>query len=159
MSVTLALQMRQHLALTPRLQQSLRLLQLSSLEFQQELRQALDSNPFLEDGQSDDEAPADTPEHTAEAAPQDTAAERDDVRAPDGDVSYTAAPTMRGTVRQGEDGGDLSPGEWMAAEPSLHRHLHDALRLYPLNRRDREAARIVIDALDEARKRRWLHRS
>ena len=70
MSVTLALQMRQHLALTPRLQQSLRLLQLSSLEFQQELRQALDSNPFLEDGQGDDEtvAEADAPEHDAAEA-------------------------------------------------------------------------------------------
>lgn len=62
MSVTLALQMRQHLALTPRLQQSLRLLQLSSLEFQQELRQALDTNPFLEDGQGDDEVVGDAPE-------------------------------------------------------------------------------------------------
>ncbi|OXH85878.1 hypothetical protein CA831_25770, partial [Burkholderia multivorans] len=66
MSVTLALQMRQHLALTPRLQQSLRLLQLSSLEFQQELRQALDTNPFLEDGQGDDEVAA--PDPAAEAA-------------------------------------------------------------------------------------------
>ena len=44
----------------PRLQQSLRLLQLSSLEFQQELRQALDQNPFLEDGHGD-EAAADAP--------------------------------------------------------------------------------------------------
>ncbi|WP_321856418.1 RNA polymerase factor sigma-54 [Paraburkholderia tropica] len=45
---SIALQTRQHLALTPRLQQAVRLLQLSSLEFQQELREALDTNPFLE---------------------------------------------------------------------------------------------------------------
>ncbi|MBN3853765.1 RNA polymerase factor sigma-54 [Paraburkholderia sp. Ac-20340] len=45
---SIALQARQHLALTPRLQQAVRLLQLSSLEFQQELREALDTNPFLE---------------------------------------------------------------------------------------------------------------
>jgi len=151
MSVTLALQMRQHLALTPRLQQSLRLLQLSSLEFHQELRQALDSNPFLEDGQGDDEAvaEADAPEHPAEAAAPEPVPDGDDVRPPDGDMSYTAAPAPRTTGRQGDDVSDLSPGEWMAAEPSLHQQLHDALRLYPLNRRDREAARIVIDALDE----------
>ncbi|MDR5645584.1 RNA polymerase factor sigma-54, partial [Burkholderia cenocepacia] len=68
MPVSLALQMRQHLALTPRLQQSLRLLQLSSLEFQQELRQALDMNPFLEDGQGDDDTAAGTPEQPTEAA-------------------------------------------------------------------------------------------
>ncbi|CAD6555042.1 RNA polymerase sigma-54 factor [Paraburkholderia hiiakae] len=45
---SIALHARQHLALTPRLQQAVRLLQLSSLEFQQELREALDTNPFLE---------------------------------------------------------------------------------------------------------------
>src|SRR6185437_14566169 len=48
MPPTLELRSKQHVALTPRLQQSVRLLQLSSLEFQHELRQALDSNPFLE---------------------------------------------------------------------------------------------------------------
>lgn len=86
MSVTLALQMRQHLALTPRLQQSLRLLQLSSLEFQQELRQALDTNPFLEDGQGDDEVAASDP--AAEAAAPEAAPERDEVRPVDGELSY-----------------------------------------------------------------------
>ncbi|HIC7214318.1 RNA polymerase factor sigma-54 [Burkholderia stabilis] len=150
MSVTLALQMRQHLALTPRLQQSLRLLQLSSLEFQQELRQALYLNPFLEDGPSDDETAAEPAVQAAEAAvPEATPEVRDDVRPPDGEVPYTAAPAPRGSGSQHDDAGGLSPGEWMAAEPSLHQQLHDALRLYPLNRRDREAARIVIDALDD----------
>jgi len=48
MPPTLELRSKQHVALTPRLQQSVRLLQLSSLEFQHELRQALDNNPFLE---------------------------------------------------------------------------------------------------------------
>ncbi|AOR73037.1 RNA polymerase sigma-54 factor [Burkholderia stabilis] len=150
MSVTLALQMRQHLALTPRLQQSLRLLQLSSLEFQQELRQALYLNPFLEDGLSDDETAAEPAVQAAEAAvPEATPEVRDDVRPPDGEVPYTAAPAPRGSGSQHDDAGGLLPGEWMAAEPSLHQQLHDALRLYPLNRRDREAARIVIDALDD----------
>ena len=48
MPPSLELRTKQSLALTPRLQQSVRLLQLSSLEFQQELRNALDTNPFLE---------------------------------------------------------------------------------------------------------------
>ncbi|WP_431209141.1 RNA polymerase factor sigma-54 [Burkholderia cepacia] len=149
MPVSLALQMRQHLALTPRLQQSLRLLQLSSLEFQQELRQALDMNPFLEDGPGDEEAADGAPEQPAEAAAPEAAPEPEDVRPPDGEVPLTAAPAPRGTNRQGDDADGLSPGEWTAAEPSLHQQLHDALRLYPLNRRDREAARVVIDALDD----------
>ena len=52
---TLRIEPRQHQTLTPRLQQAVRLLQLSSLDFAQEVQQALDSNPFLEE---DMEAPA-----------------------------------------------------------------------------------------------------
>ena len=51
----LSLRMSQHLALTPQLQQSIRLLQLSTLELSQEVDQMLDENPFLE--RSEDEAP------------------------------------------------------------------------------------------------------
>ena len=51
----LSLRVSQHLALTPQLQQSIRLLQLSTLELSQEVEQMLDDNPFLE--LSQDEAP------------------------------------------------------------------------------------------------------
>ena len=44
----LSLRVSQHLALTPQLQQSIRLLQLSTLELSQEIEQALMDNPFLE---------------------------------------------------------------------------------------------------------------
>src|SRR3569833_1398355 len=44
----LSLRVSQHLALTPQLQQSIRLLQLSTLELGQEIQQMLDDNPFLE---------------------------------------------------------------------------------------------------------------
>ena len=44
----LSLRISQHLALTPQLQQSIRLLQLSTLEMAQEVEQMLDENPFLE---------------------------------------------------------------------------------------------------------------
>ena len=44
----LSLRFSQHLALTPQLQQSIRLLQLSTLELSQEVEQMLDENPFLE---------------------------------------------------------------------------------------------------------------
>ncbi|HEY0818603.1 MAG TPA: RNA polymerase factor sigma-54, partial [Rhizobacter sp.] len=50
----LSLRVSQHLALTPQLQQSIRLLQLSTLELSQEVEQMLDENPFLE--RSADEA-------------------------------------------------------------------------------------------------------
>ena len=48
MKQTLQFRMSQQLALTPQLQQSIRLLQLSTLELQQEVEQMLDQNPFLE---------------------------------------------------------------------------------------------------------------
>ena len=51
----LSLRVSQHLALTPQLQQSIRLLQLSTLELSQEVEQMLDENPFLE--LADDNAP------------------------------------------------------------------------------------------------------
>jgi RNA polymerase sigma-54 factor len=51
----LSLRVSQHLALTPQLQQSIRLLQLSTLELSQEVEQMLDENPFLEN--SMEEAP------------------------------------------------------------------------------------------------------
>ena len=51
----LSLRVSQHLSLTPQLQQSIRLLQLSTLEMSQEVAQMLDENPFLE--LNSDEAP------------------------------------------------------------------------------------------------------
>ena len=49
----LSLRVSQHLALTPQLQQSIRLLQLSTLELSQEVEQMLDENPFLEQSQDE----------------------------------------------------------------------------------------------------------
>jgi len=64
---SLSLRVSQHLALTPQLQQSIRLLQLSTLDLDQEVNQMLDDNPFLERANDEAErelfglAQADTP--------------------------------------------------------------------------------------------------
>jgi len=55
MKTSLQVRLSQHLALTPQLQQSIRLLQLSTLELQQEVGQMLEANPFLE---MEDDAPS-----------------------------------------------------------------------------------------------------
>ena len=47
MKPSLQLKLSQHLALTPQLQQSIRLLQLSTLELEQELEKYLQENPLL----------------------------------------------------------------------------------------------------------------
>ena len=51
-NVVMGMRMKQQLTLTPRLQQSVKLLQLSALECVQELNQAIAQNPFLEEQRS-----------------------------------------------------------------------------------------------------------
>ena len=68
MGQTMELRLRQHMTLTPQLQQALRLLQLSSLEFEQEMRAALTANPFLEDEEEAEDAPSVTQESPPEPA-------------------------------------------------------------------------------------------
>src|SRR5690242_13855679 len=55
MKPTLQFRLSQHLTLTPQLQQSIRLLQLSTIELNQEIERLLADNPILEreDGESD----------------------------------------------------------------------------------------------------------
>jgi len=57
MKQTLQLKLTQHLTLTPQLQQSIRLLQLSTLELNAEVDRMLQENPLLEREDGDDEAP------------------------------------------------------------------------------------------------------
>jgi RNA polymerase sigma-54 factor len=61
MKPSLQVRLSQHLALTPQLQQSIRLLQLSTLELQQEVGQMLDQNPFLELDDDSPPTPYETP--------------------------------------------------------------------------------------------------
>ena len=81
----LSLRVSQHLALTPQLQQSIRLLQLSTLELSQEVEQMLDENPFLE--RTADEAPRE--EFGLEA--ENTPAQADDYSADDAIFSGAAS--------------------------------------------------------------------
>ncbi len=80
MKPSLQVRLSQHLALTPQLQQSIRLLQLSTLELHQEVEQMLEQNPFLE---VEEEAgtPYDAPAERNTAA--ERANERDESDAPE----------------------------------------------------------------------------
>ena len=57
----LSLKLSQHLTLTPQLQQSIRLLQMSTVELDQEVDKYLQENPFLERVDGDDAAPPPAP--------------------------------------------------------------------------------------------------
>ncbi|HSM20972.1 MAG TPA: RNA polymerase factor sigma-54, partial [Rubrivivax sp.] len=75
MKPSLQVRLSQHLALTPQLQQSIRLLQLSTLELHQEVGQMLDQNPFLE---AEDDSPASPYDAPPERLAADRAGESDD---------------------------------------------------------------------------------
>jgi len=169
MPPSLELRTKQSLALTPRLQQSVRLLQLSSLEFQQELRNALDTNPFLEydESQTDDNAlgadngnsmsdttlPASTDNATeaplASEASMDGDSNSDSGSRDDSISDFSSDPFGRTGTRNNGDGEGSDPADWVRIEPSLHETLHDSLRLYQLNERDRAVAQLIIEALDD----------
>ena len=127
MSPAIALRLRQHLTLTPQVQQALKLRQMSALEFAQEMEQALTANPFLEENP---EAP--------EAAPARDTAGVDDIVVPQ-------EPSGGGPAL------DREQDDWGGADiqPTLSQHLKDQLMISPMGDRDRALAQMVIDSLDD----------
>jgi RNA polymerase sigma-54 factor len=75
MKASLQVRLSQHLALTPQLQQSIRLLQLSTLELHQEIEQMMEQNPFLEPDEDSamPEAPFEAPGASTPASAPDSA--------------------------------------------------------------------------------------
>ena len=71
MKHSLQLKLSQHLTLTPQLQQSIRLLQLSTLELNQEIETFLQENPLLERDEEEDVA-APPPPNTLPTTPETT---------------------------------------------------------------------------------------
>ena len=165
MKPALQLKLSQHLALTPQLQQSIKLLQLSTVEMQQEIENYLLENPMLErddDGASESFAAAqqfDAPRSDAvERADHDEREERDArddreqaVPATPSDVDddrWSAdAGTFTGAGRDEDDDSDAQ--DIHAGTPSLREHLTWQLGMTQLSGRDRSLVVFLIEALDE----------
>jgi RNA polymerase sigma-54 factor len=165
MKPALQLRLSQHLALTPQLQQSIKLLQLSTVEMQQEIENYLLENPMLErddDGGSESFAAAqqfDAPRSEgAERADHEEREERDArddreqaVPASPADVDddrwSSDAGTFTGAGRDEDDDGDSQ--DIQAATPSLREHLTWQLGMTQLSGRDRSLVVFLIEALDE----------
>ena len=86
--------------MTPQLQQAIRLLQLSTLDLQQEIQQALDSNPLLELSEDDSTADTSTDE-------QDTPSASD---GPLESLEQLAASAGESATVSGSDSADVMPG-------------------------------------------------
>ena len=124
MKQNLQLRISQNLALTPQLQQSIRLLQLSTLELNQELETILQDNPLLELVEGDDdggatEAPTETPAEAASADVGDSDGgdiEPDSNMFDSATVSEISAPTEVSQER-GDD--DIAAGTEEFAAPEF----------------------------------------
>ncbi|MEH0666758.1 RNA polymerase factor sigma-54 [Vibrio scophthalmi] len=77
MKPSLQLKLGQQLAMTPQLQQAIRLLQLSTLDLQQEIQEALDSNPLLEVEEANDEVNVEEKNRTEEKESRNEASDSD----------------------------------------------------------------------------------
>src|SRR6185312_1327952 len=130
-NAVLGLRIKQQLTLTPRLQQSVKLLQLSALECVQELNQAIAQNPFLEEQ-------AEGTRTDAESEAGEQASTSDDLDFPSGTGSGSGG---------GEDAPDWT--EWTASPSTLRDSLREQLLLLGLSERDYALANLVVDALDE----------
>ncbi|WP_018608428.1 RNA polymerase factor sigma-54 [Uliginosibacterium gangwonense] len=172
MKPSLQLRLSQQLALTPQLQQSIRLLQLSTLELNQEIERILVENPMLEQDGPDEEggvAPAaeavavnefqtadPVPERTGEEeyeAPgvtemPDTINEAYD-HASDDDMGEAAEWRNEGTGSRNNDDDESDFQEFQAAATSLRDHLIGQVALMPLGDRDRALVLLLIEALED----------
>jgi RNA polymerase sigma-54 factor len=152
MKHSLQLRLSQHLTLTPQLQQSIRLLQLSTLELTQELERILQENPMLEreDGIREQPAPpVDTAAHVSESAPAEEAA-APETAAPESDNAEFSAlddAPPGGTYREDSEDGEYQ--QVAADAPSLRAHLLAQLSLTNLPERDSRLVALLIDSLND----------
>lgn len=166
MKQSIQLRLGQHLTMTPQLQQAIRLLQLSTLELQLEIQQALDSNLMLEAVESDNvEQP-----HGATEAETAEAAARDDSRTepepnPEADFStpekipeelavdsdwdaiYDSGATSY-SAPAGDDNRDFFETHNAGGE-TLYDHLMWQMELTPFSPTDQIIAAMLIDAIND----------
>jgi RNA polymerase sigma-54 factor len=166
MKASIQLRIAQHLALTPQLQQSIRLLQLSTLELNQELEQALMDNPLLErdddplagharlaadgailDGGPSAEAASSTDDSAdAESLPSTS----DSPSAPEDRPDFESPSLDWGSSREARDDDDEpSALVWAAAETTLRDHLRQQLSSTQASARDRVLIGLLIDAVED----------
>ncbi len=167
MKQSLDLQLGQHLTITPQLQQAIRLLQLSSIELQQEIQEALETNPLLEESEDD------ASEQKSDEAEQETDGAPEAVLPDSGSLQPTDMEMDRGNVDDTSDGdGEGDWGETIdvplptasrgnnddflldidarnSRPQTLRDHLHWQMQMTPFSDMDREIALAIIDSISE----------
>jgi RNA polymerase sigma-54 factor len=149
MKLSVGLKVANSLSLTPQLQQAIRLLQLSSLELEQEIQNQLDSNPLLEKVEEQlsienlsstdaNKEQADlTNELNADHLPDDLPVDTD------WDDVYTHQPTSLGSAEY-EEREDNRQGH-----QSLQEHMLEQINLLHFSKLDQLIAYCIVDSLDD----------
>ena len=148
MKLSVGLKVANSLSLTPQLQQAIRLLQLSSLELEQEIQIQLDSNPLLEkieeeslteslaaleNKESDDLTTELNADHLPDDLPVDT--EWDDV------YSHQSTALATPEFEEREDNRQV--------QLSLKEHILEQVNLLHFSKIDQLIAYCIVDALDD----------
>ncbi|GMM69207.1 MAG: RNA polymerase factor sigma-54 [Pseudomonadota bacterium] len=162
MKPSLQLKFSQQLTMTPQLQQAIKLLQLSTLDLQQEIQEALDSNPLLEVEEGNDEPQVEKnnidnddsgdvqPTASSDTLEAGDALEKNDL--PDElpidstwDEYYSASSAP--APGPASDDEQIFQGE---TTEDIQEHLLWQMRLTPFSDTDRAIAMAIIDSIDES---------
>lgn len=165
MKQSLDLKLGQHLTITPQLQQAIRLLQLSTIELQQEVQNILETNPLLEEieereGEAErEEAAADDGAEKDEAAAADAAeagesSDTDDAPVTESEASdedwdntFDAPSSSADRPDRGDAGPDIDGRN--SSPVTLRDHLTWQMQLTTFSPRDRTIAASIIDCINE----------
>ncbi len=135
MKPSLQLSIGQHLTLTPQLQQAIRLLQLSTVDLQQEIQQIVESNPMLE------------------ATPNE---EKEEIRTGEGQQNNDEFADFQWSQlynnlnkRNNFDDNDYNFDNLHCTTTNLQDHLRWQLELSPMSDIDRVIATTIIDTIND----------
>ncbi|MFN3165257.1 MAG: RNA polymerase factor sigma-54, partial [Pseudohongiellaceae bacterium] len=176
MKLSLQLKLGQQLTMTPQLQQAIKLLQLSTLDLQQEIHQALESNPMLEliEGGDDDDAATNSSTTPKDAKDAQKDAEFEKLKSDANEISQVQADNssddnswqddIPGDLSVDSNWDDIYPSNYSSgssfdgdsidfesrntADETLQDHLYWQLNLTPMSEQDEAIAMAIIDAID-----------
>lgn len=156
MKPTLQLKLSQQLKLTPQLQQSIRLLQLSTIELNQEIERIVQENPLLElrdawDSEGGDDAFADgyTDDFSVtDNSPEPSIESKDETVA---DENFSADSDWLSNESFADNSANDDDRELQIPDKpvSLREHLNFQLCLCQLSEREKKIVSLLIDTLDE----------
>jgi RNA polymerase sigma-54 factor len=165
MKQSLDLRLGQHLTITPQLQQAIRLLQLSSVELQQEIQEALETNPLLEEkeGEADVKSDGEADTEASDNEAPGTLSDNNDLKATDIEMERATLnedsvsdndwaevfDTPKTSSARSDDDGFPDIDARNSPPQTLRDHLLWQMQMTPFSDNDREIAAALIDAVNE----------